>query len=97
MIGLGKFSVLSVVVLSACASGPDKSRDRGLDSKDLSEIVWGIYVDPIGCDTWLADDGLEGYQVRRIDKYGKPICSGVAPPNTAIGPYKEGSNVPDLI
>jgi len=97
MIGLGKFSVLSVVVLSACAVGPDKSLDRGIDAKDSSQLVWGIYVDPIGCDTWLADDGFEGYQVRRLDRYGKPVCSGVAPPNTAIGPFKEGSNVPDLL
>jgi hypothetical protein len=23
------------------------------------------------------------------------VCSGVAPPNTVIGPFREGSDIPD--
>jgi hypothetical protein len=87
----------AVATLAACATGPDKSRDRGVDAKNLSELEWGIWVDPTGCDTWIADDGVEGYLVRRLDRYGKPVCSGVAPPNVATGPFKEGSAIPDLL
>ena len=94
-----KLAVLAAAAatLAACSVGPDKSRDRGLDAKNLSELEWGVYVDPTGCDTWIADDGVEGYQVRRLDRYGKPVCSGVAPPTVATGPFKEGSSIPDLL
>ncbi|RBI84320.1 hypothetical protein DRV85_12825 [Rhodosalinus halophilus] len=94
-----KLAVLAAAAasLAACSVGPDKSRDRGIDAKNLSELEWGIWVDPTGCDTWIADDGVEGYMVRRLDRYGKPVCSGVAPPNVATGPYKEGSSIPDLL
>ena len=46
---------------------------------------------------WIIADGVEGYLSQRLDKYGKPVCSGAAPANTAIGPYKSGSSVPDPI
>lgn len=94
-----KLAVLAAAAatLAACSVGPDKSRDRGVDAKNLSELEWGIWVDPQGCDNWIADDGVEGYLARRLDRYGKPICSGVAPPNVATGPFKEGSSIPDLL
>ena len=57
----------------------------------------GIWVDPNGCDHWIIDDGFEGYLDARLDRNGKPVCSGIAPPNTAVGPFKEGSNIPDTI
>ncbi|MBN9886759.1 hypothetical protein [Salipiger abyssi] len=83
-------------MLSACAGdmpiGPDKSKDVNLiDRDDLSQIRWGVWVDPDGCDNWIADDGVEGYLARRYDRYGKPICSGVAPPTVATGDFKQGS------
>lgn len=71
--------------------GPDKSVDRGLDSKHLSQLRAGIWVDPNGCDHWIIDDGVEGYLSARLDKYGKPVCSGVAPPEVAVGDFKGGS------
>ncbi|GGG66224.1 hypothetical protein GCM10011415_11280 [Salipiger pallidus] len=81
------------LVMAACAPvGPDKSRDRqSVDSGDLSELRWGVWVDPDGCDNWIADDGVEGYLARRLDRYGKPVCSGVAPPTVATGDFKQGS------
>ena len=90
----------AVIALSACDEGlggypADKSIDRGIDRKHLSQLKWGIYVDPIGCDTWIADDGIEGYQVRRLDRYGKPVCSGVAPPTYTAGDFKAGSKIRD--
>ena len=77
----------------------DKTIDYGQGSrqKDLSQLVAGIWVDPNGCDHWIIDDGIEGYLSQRLDKYGKPVCSGVAPPNTATGPYKGGQTIGDPI
>ena len=84
--------------LSACVDNKeDKTVDRGFDSKHLSQLQAGIWIDPNGCDHWIIDDGVEGYLSQRLDKYGKPVCSGAAPANTAIGPYKSGSSVPDPI
>lgn len=71
--------------------GADKTRDRGTDSKHLSQLKAGIWVDPNGCDHWIIDDGVEGYLSARLDKFGKPVCSGVAPPNVATGAFKGGS------
>jgi hypothetical protein len=88
--------VAAAVFVAACEK-QNKTVDRFIDSKDLSTLKAGIWVDPNGCDNWIIDDGLEGYLSARLDKYGKPVCSGVAPPNTAVGPFKEGSNIPDLI
>ncbi|MDT0682150.1 hypothetical protein RM543_05600 [Roseicyclus sp. F158] len=81
--------------LSACAVPADKGRDRGIDSKDLSQLQAGIWIDPNGCDHWIIDDGLEGYMDVRRDRYGKPVCSGAGAPNTVVGPFKSGSSFPD--
>jgi hypothetical protein len=84
-------------VVSACEDasfrelGPDKSMDRGIDSKHLSQLEAGIWVDPNGCDHWIIDDGVEGYLSARLDKYGKPVCSGAAPPTQTVGDFKQGS------
>ncbi len=89
--------LLAVVGGFAACDKVDKTVDRGFDAKDLSTLKAGIWVDPTGCDHWIIDDGLEGYLSQRLDKNGKPVCSGVAPPNTATGPFKKGSNVDDTI
>lgn len=84
--------------LAACDQAVDKTVDRHItDSKDLSQLKAGIWVDPTGCDHWIIDDGFEGYLSQRLSPDGKPVCSGVAPPNTATGPFKQGSNVNDSI
>ena len=93
-----KLSLLlpAIVAASACTK-VDKTVDRGFDSKHLSQLQAGIWVDPNGCDHWIIDDGLEGYLSQRLDKYGKPVCSGTAPPNVATGAYKKGTTVSDPI
>jgi len=83
-------------LVSACGVdvpiGPDKSQDRNFfDRDDLSGMRAGIWVDPVGCDHWIIDDGVEGYLSARLDKYGKPVCSGTAPPTVATGDFKQGS------
>lgn len=92
----------AALALAGCEGGidapkSDKTVDRGLDTKDLSQLRAGIWVDPTGCDQWIIDDGVEGYLSARLDKYGKPVCSGVAPPTIAIGPFKTGSSIGDPI
>ena len=73
----------------------DKTFDRGIDKKHLSQLQAGIWVDPNGCDHWIIDDGVEGYLSARLDKFGKPVCSGVAPPTHTVGDFKGGSSIPD--
>lgn len=94
-------SACESVVTESAAVGfggkQDKTVDRGFDSKHLSQLQAGIWIDPIGCDHWIIDDGVEGYLSPRVDKYGKPVCSGSAEPNTAIGPFKSGSIFGDPI
>jgi len=93
------FAVLgTATALSGCLGDKvDKTVDRGFDSKHLSQLQAGIWVDPNGCDHWIIDDGIEGYLSQRIDRFGKPVCSGVAPPNVATGAFKSGSPVTDPI
>jgi hypothetical protein len=93
---LAKLSLALVAVagLAACEGGgrsPDKGTDFGTDKKDLSTLIAGIWVDPNGCDNWIIDDGFEGYFSARLDKYGKPVCSGAAPANVATGPWRGGA------
>lgn len=83
--------------LAGCENKVDKTYDGYTDRKDLSQLKAGIWVDPTGCDHWIIDDGVEGYLSARLDRYGKPVCSGVAPPGVATGPFKSGTTVPDVI
>ncbi|MEO0677569.1 MAG: hypothetical protein AAFR53_04515 [Pseudomonadota bacterium] len=80
----------------ADARTSDKTLDRGRDSKDLSQLVAGVWVDPNGCEHWIIDDGVEGYLSQRVDPYGKPICGGHGAETIASGPFRAGTDVPDL-
>jgi|SRR6056297_1737761 len=81
-----------VGLLAACDASTDKAYDRQFFDRDhLSTMRAGIWVDPNGCDHWIIDDGVEGYLSQRLDKYGKPVCSGTAPPTVATGDFKQGS------
>lgn len=81
------------------AVNSDKTVDygQGNRSKSLTELVAGIWVDPNGCDHWIIDDGVEGYLSQRLDRRGKPVCSGIAPPSTATGPFKGNQTIADPI
>ncbi|MEM1234248.1 MAG: hypothetical protein AAGH70_08975 [Pseudomonadota bacterium] len=78
------------------AGTTDKTLDRGRDAKDLSQLVAGIWVDPNGCEHWIIDDGVEGYLSQRVDPYGGPVCGGHGAETIASGPFKDGTNIPDL-
>lgn len=88
---------LAAATLAGCVK-TDHSVDRFIDSGQLAEKVkWGVYVDPDGCDVWMADDGIEGYSVLRLDpRTGERVCSGVLPPGYAAD-HKRGSTIPDPI
>lgn len=93
-------ALVATLTLSACVEGGsrdglERSFDGGQDGKHLSQLVAGIWVDPNGCDHWIIDDGIEGYLSERMSPDGRPVCSGVAPPNTVVGPFREGSDVAD--
>ncbi|MEM7320186.1 MAG: hypothetical protein AAF408_14340 [Pseudomonadota bacterium] len=90
-------AVLTVLSGLAACDAIDKTRDTYIDAKDLSSLKAGIWVDPTGCDHWIIDDGLEGYLSQRLDKHGKPVCSGAAPPATATGGFKAGQGIADVI
>lgn len=74
-------------------SGPgERQVDAGYeDSKHLSNLVAGVWVDPNGCDHWIIDDGVEGYLSERLTPDGRPVCSGVAPPTIVVGPFNSGT------
>jgi len=82
----------AALVLSACEI-TNKTVDHGINSHSLSNLKAGIWIDPQGCDQWIIDDGVEGYLSARLDKYGKPVCSGIAPPTQTVGKFKNW--VPD--
>lgn len=86
--------VAAAALVAACGDKDDKTVDRGFDSHPVSELTAGIWVDPNGCDHWIIDDGVEGYLSARLDHRGKPVCSGIAPPNTAVGDFKNGVSDP---
>ena len=85
----------AIGALAACEIGPDKSLDRGINSHHLSTMVAGVWVDPNGCDHWMIDDGVEGYLSERMTPDGRPVCSGVAAPTMVVGPFQDGSPIPD--
>lgn len=71
----------------------DNTSDRHLGVQNhLSNMRdAGIWVDPHGCDHWIVDEGIEGYMSPRLDPYGNPVCSGIAPPTVAVGRYRRGT------
>jgi len=94
--------IVALSALAACEGGegmgqigPDKSVDGGFDTRHLSKMVAGVWVNPDGCDVWMIDNGLEGYAMARLQPDGTPVCSGVNPPTYVTGPFKEGSEYSD--
>ena len=76
--------------LAACdAPKQNKTVDRAVDSKHLSQLKAGIWVDPEGCDHWIIDDGAEGYMSARRAPDGTPVCTGKAGTGGySTGPYQ---------
>jgi len=66
------FMLPAALFLGACVA--DTTRDFGLDGGDLAALQSGIWIDPNGCDHWIADDGAEGYMTPRLHPDGRPVC-----------------------
>jgi hypothetical protein len=78
----------------------DKTVDRQLIGRSsLQELSPGIWVDPRGCESWLIDDGVEGYLSTRFDpQTGRPVCGrATAPPEYVTGPFRAGADINDPI
>lgn len=91
---------ISALGLAGCVEGDggDKTRDRGIIGVDsLQAMTPGIWTDPQGCDHWLIDDGVEGYLSQRLAPDGKPVCSGTAPPEYVVGPFRGTQDIQDPI
>jgi hypothetical protein len=97
--------LILVATLAGCtgvtSSGGDgvpviaRPYDTGIDRTPLKNQTAGIVYDPDGCQSWIIDDGLEGYASRRRDPVsGLPICNNLYPSGTVIGQYRS-SGIPD--
>jgi len=70
-IGLSAVAMIGALAVPATAQDVQRGEQSGL-------IQWGIWVDPDGCMHWMADGGLEQFQVNRLDpKTGRPVCMQV--------------------
>ena len=59
-------------LLVAGAAMPVAAQERG---EPVGRIQWGVWIDPDGCMHWMADGGIEQYQVNRLDpNTGRPVC-----------------------
>jgi hypothetical protein len=86
---LAAFALGAVMTVTAAEA---QQGTRTVTGERYATTIW---VDPNGCDHWIIDDGIEGYLSQRLDPYGKPVCSGIAPPNTAIAPFKAAQTIND--
>jgi hypothetical protein len=103
-------SLISLTVLGACGITPDpgvgpngelpviaRPNDRGIDAKPGLRSQAAIAYDGDGCQTWLIDDGLEGYATRRNDPVtGLPVCNSLYPPGTVVKEYR-ANGIPNWI
>lgn len=88
--------------LAACDTdnSGDKTVDRGfIGRSSLQELSPGIWVDPVGCEHWLIDDGVEGYLSARYDpRTGRQVCGrNTAPPEYVTGPFRGGADINDPV
>jgi hypothetical protein len=83
--GLTPYTQSSETVIATASDG-------GRDSGVLVEGDAAIAYDPDGCQTWIIDDGVEGYSGRRFDPVsGLPVCNDQFPPGTVVGNYQSQS------
>lgn len=101
-------ALIAPVVLAGCQStrytpGQPKliARDRDTFSGDASgprQGVAALAVTPDGCQSWIMDDGVEGYATTRSDpRTGLPVCDDRLPPGAVIGRHTVSNDVPDFL
>lgn len=57
----------------------------------------GLWLNPDVCRNPEPEDGVEGQMSPRPDPRGRPVCSGVAPPECATGGFRAGQDLKDQI
>lgn len=92
--------LLGLIALSGCnvmnlstSNQPQMGADRGFDSKPLTELKAGIWLDPNGCQHWIIDDGIEGYLSQRLQPDGRPVCTDDYPINAVVGNQTSGDTI----
>lgn len=54
---------------------PGAALAQGAQAEITGQFSPAIWIDPDGCQHWVADDGWEGYGVERVNpKTGMPVC-----------------------
>lgn len=67
-LGLAAVATVGLLATSTAAQNVQRGEQSG-------RIQWGIWIDPDGCMHWMADGGIEQYQVNRLDpETGRPVC-----------------------
>lgn len=63
------------VLMLVAVSGAGHAQELVQRGEPVGLIEWGIWVDPDGCMHWMADGGIEQYQMNRLDpQTGRPVC-----------------------
>ena len=71
-----KIATLAVCVIAGLGLVSTQAQAQTVPRGEKAGVVeWGVWIDPDGCMHWVADGGVEGYQVNRLNpKNGKPVC-----------------------
>ncbi|MGB0498893.1 MAG: hypothetical protein ACPGID_11185 [Rubricella sp.] len=75
-------AALALLLVAGCSGfdtidsdGQESGVDRGIDSHPLATMRPSLWVDPLGCEHWIIDDGVEGYLTNRVNPDGTPRCN----------------------
>ena len=86
----GDSGAILSMINSGESTGGNYAVDGGPDTKPLTELKAGIWVDPNGCHHCIIDYGIEGYMDARRSPDGRAVCDDTATPGTILGDYKAG-------
>lgn len=75
LLRLIRCGIAALVVFGAAAPATAQLSMTAERGQESGRIQWGVWIDPDGCMHWMADGGIEQYQVNRLDpKTGRPVC-----------------------
>jgi outer membrane protein OmpA-like peptidoglycan-associated protein len=74
-LGITARNLLVVALAGLMALATTAQAQNVARGEQVGRIQWGVWVDPDGCMHWMADGGIEQYQVNRLDpETGRPVC-----------------------
>ena len=75
LMNLVRCGIAALAVLGTALPLSAQQSMTGARGEPVGRIQWGVWIDPDGCMHWMADGGLEQYQVNRLDpETGRPVC-----------------------